>query len=130
MFDHSRDFVSAEAAPAVEIRSASASTALDPVFIVGAQRSGTTMLRLMLDQHSGLSIPFESGFIVHFHQRLQDYGDLSARANARRLLDAITQYPMIAVGRWIEDPEAILANPIRTYSDLVHAIFLTYARSH
>jgi hypothetical protein len=33
-------------------------------FIVGAPRSGTTLLRLMLDAHSQLAIPPETGFIV------------------------------------------------------------------
>lgn len=34
-----------------------------PFFIVGADRSGTTMLRLMLNQHPRLHIPRETGFI-------------------------------------------------------------------
>jgi hypothetical protein len=33
-------------------------------FIVGAGRSGTTLLRLMLDSHSQLAIPSESGFLA------------------------------------------------------------------
>jgi hypothetical protein len=32
--------------------------------IVGAPRSGTTLLRLMLDSHPGLAIPPETGFLV------------------------------------------------------------------
>ena len=31
-----------------------------PFFVVGSQRSGTTMLRLMLDSHPDLAIPFET----------------------------------------------------------------------
>ena len=34
-----------------------------PVFIVGAPRSGTTMLRLMLDAHPDVAIPPETGFV-------------------------------------------------------------------
>jgi Sulfotransferase family len=34
-----------------------------PVFVVGCPRSGTTLLRLMLDAHPDLSIPPESHFI-------------------------------------------------------------------
>lgn len=33
-------------------------------FIIGAPRSGTTLLRMMLDTHSDLSIPPETGFIL------------------------------------------------------------------
>ena len=36
-----------------------------PFFVLGAARSGTTMLRLMLNRHSRLTIPFESHFLVH-----------------------------------------------------------------
>src|ERR1700760_3637612 len=32
-------------------------------FIVGSPRSGTTLLRMMLDSHPGLAIPPETGFI-------------------------------------------------------------------
>jgi hypothetical protein len=35
----------------------------EPFFVVGCERSGTTMLRLMLNEHSRLRIPRESNFI-------------------------------------------------------------------
>src|SRR5438132_12123312 len=35
-----------------------------PFFVLGAARSGTTMLRLMLNRHSRLAIPFESHFLL------------------------------------------------------------------
>jgi len=38
-----------------------------PFFIVGSERSGTTMLRLMLNRHSRLAVPPESHFIVPIH---------------------------------------------------------------
>src|SRR5690242_21623862 len=34
-------------------------------FIVGVPRSGTTLLRLMLDSHPQLAIPPETGFLAH-----------------------------------------------------------------
>src|SRR5581483_4079891 len=34
-----------------------------PIFIVGANGSGTTLLRLMLDSHPNLAIPPETGFL-------------------------------------------------------------------
>jgi sulfotransferase family protein len=101
-----------------------------PFFVVGAQRSGTTMLRLMLNAHPGLSIPFESGFIVHFFRRLNQYGDLSRIENARRLLvDISNHWRLSERGSWIKDHAAILAEPIRSYADLVHAIFRVHARA-
>ena len=35
-------------------------------FIVGVPRSGTTLLRLMLDAHPNLAVPFETHFIANF----------------------------------------------------------------
>ena len=34
-----------------------------PVFVVGSMRSGSTMLRLMLDSHPRIAIPSETGFM-------------------------------------------------------------------
>ena len=56
----------------------------EPFFIVGVERSGTTMLRLMLNAHPNLAVPFESGFIPSVYQDLSKYGDLSVRENAAR----------------------------------------------
>lgn len=48
----------------------SAATDNTPFFILGAARSGTTMLRLMLNSHSRLAIPFESHFLVRIFREL------------------------------------------------------------
>jgi len=45
-----------------------------PFFVLGAQRSGTTMLRLMLNMHPDLLVPHESGFIKNFAERFADPG--------------------------------------------------------
>lgn len=99
-----------------------------PFFIVGAQRSGTTLLRLMLNRHPEISVPFESGFITVFYRKLDRYGDLARRENATRLLRDIAEYPLEKFGRLIKDPDAILACPVASYADLVNAIFTVDAR--
>ncbi len=43
----------------------------EPVFMVGSERSGTTLLRLMLDHHPGIAFHFEFEFAV---ERLADDG--------------------------------------------------------
>ena len=40
-----------------------AAEAADPFFVVGTDRSGTTLLRLMLNEHPRLHVPPESGFV-------------------------------------------------------------------
>jgi hypothetical protein len=46
-----------------------------PVFVLGASRSGTTMLRLMLSAHPHIGVPPESGFLVRLGWR---YGAVPA----------------------------------------------------
>jgi hypothetical protein len=111
--------------PAQAARAAEAQA--QPFFVVGAQRSGTTMLRLMLNQHPHLCVPFESGFIPVFERRLGQYGDLRDPRNAARLVRDIAAYPKVSKGELLADPEAVLGQPITGYPDLVRAIFTVYA---
>ena len=54
-----------------------------PFFVLGAARSGTTMLRLMLNRHSRLTIPFESHFLVHIFAELPSDRSLTLNEAAR-----------------------------------------------
>jgi hypothetical protein len=61
-----------------------------PVFIVGAPRSGTTLLQYMLRSHPALSLPTgESHFFVPLYHNATQYGDLSDISNVRRVLQAM-----------------------------------------
>jgi hypothetical protein len=98
-----------------------------PFFVVGAQRSGTTMLRLMLNAHSRLAVPFESVFIPKFFRRAEQYGDLGERENLARLLEDIRGERHVARGQLIPDVAAILDAAPRSYAELVTTIFSVYA---
>ncbi len=100
-----------------------------PVFLLGSQRSGTTMLRLMLNNHPSFAIPHESAFITIYYRKLQKYGDLGQVDNARRLLEDVSRHPLVKRGKLVTDPDAILSYPIRDYSGFVDAIFRAYADS-
>ena len=100
-----------------------------PVFLLGSQRSGTTMLRLMLNNHPNLAIPHETAFITIYYKKLGSYGDLADKDNARRLLADISQHPLVKRGRLIENPEAILSRPTASYREFIDAIFQAYADS-
>jgi len=61
----------------------------DPVpFLVGAPRSGTTLLRLMLDGHSALAIPPETGFLPVLGERLAE-----GPVGRAELLELVTGFP-------------------------------------
>src|SRR5215472_17733908 len=94
-----------------------------PFFVVGAQRSGTTMLRLMLNNHPRLAIPVESGFIPVFFSRLAEYGNLAEPSNTARLLKDISLHPKVVKGGLVPDVYAVLSQSVATYGELVDAIF-------
>lgn len=81
------------------------------------------MLRLMLNAHPSLAVPFESGFIPHFYYHQSDYGDLSQASNAAHMLDDIAEHPLVKKGQLIRDKKAVLSFPTGSYADLVAAIF-------
>lgn len=100
-----------------------------PIFIVGSQRSGTTMLRLMLNAHPHIAVPHESGFITPVYRKLAEFGDLADPANRRRLLEEIGRNPHVQRGQLIVDAEAVLAAPASDYRGVVDAIFSGFAAS-
>ena len=51
----------------------------DGLFLVGVPRSGTTLLRLLLDAHSAIAIPFESFVIIDFASKIGTDYDLSGK---------------------------------------------------
>lgn len=61
-----------------------------PFFIVGAPRSGTTLLQYMLRSHPRLSVPTgESHFFVPLYRNAASFGDLSELENIRAVLVAM-----------------------------------------
>jgi len=62
-----------------------------PIFIVGCPRSGTTLLRRMLDRHPALAICPETQFHALVYLRRKAFGDLSDPGNRRRLISEYLQ---------------------------------------
>ncbi len=52
-------------------RASDAPSVLRPVFIIGAQRSGTTLLRLMLNAHPAYCVPEESTFLMPLLRKIK-----------------------------------------------------------
>jgi hypothetical protein len=99
-----------------------------PVFIVGFPRSGTTLLRAMLDSHPDLAIPPESHFIPLLWSVRRRYespsgfdadGLVSDILNARRFRE--WGLPRDAVIRQVE----ALRRP--SFESVVEAVFMAYA---
>ncbi|MBM3765549.1 MAG: sulfotransferase [Acidobacteria bacterium] len=60
-----------------------------PVFVVGAPRSGTTMLRVVLDRHPQIAMwPGESAFFRRVYDRRETFGDPSDLRNREHIVNA------------------------------------------
>jgi hypothetical protein len=63
-----------------------------PVFIVGAPRSGTTLLQYILRSHPNISLPTgESHFFIPLYRNASLYGDLNLVENIKKVLSAMYQ---------------------------------------
>jgi hypothetical protein len=94
-----------------------------PVVILGVSRSGTTLLKAMLDAHSQLAIPSESYFIPQLWDRHGARPDRTAFVDDLRRLERVES--------WGVDPDAVgLRLPVRpTFSEAVQTIFTLYAEA-
>ncbi|MEO5344995.1 MAG: sulfotransferase [Magnetococcus sp. YQC-9] len=63
-----------------------------PLFVVGCDRSGTTLLTSLLEAGFGLAAPLETHFIPYFGRGLFLWGDLGGRERRRRLAEAIFDF--------------------------------------
>lgn len=57
-----------------------------PIFIVGCERSGTTMLRLILSSHKNIAIPPQTKFFKKLYKRRLFFGNLSKQKNRHKLI--------------------------------------------
>jgi hypothetical protein len=98
-------------------------TSDSPIFIVGCQRSGTTLLRNLLRSHPHLAFPEESYFIPAYYK---GYGDPRSAREARRL--AATILRLYWVRHWGMPLRPEDFSDCRTFREVVCRLFETWAR--
>ena len=82
----------------------------NPFFLIGFQRSGTTLLRLMLDSHPELAVPLDvTGLWDRYEGRLDAYGDLTRPEGRRRLVDDLLAEERIRLWKVPLEAEGVLA---------------------
>ena len=100
-----------------------------PVFVVGCPRSGTTLLRLMLDSHPSLAIPDESHFVVELYGHT---GWLAARRSPAHTLERVLDHVRFA--RWGLDPAVVRQMAAITapssYAEVMRTVFAAYAAAN
>lgn len=105
-----------------------------PIFIVGRPRSGTKLLRDLLNRHSEISIPFwESAFIPDYREKVLALGRLDNQKNLETLIDWLGNtefyreitgdqgYPQLTKELWLSS----VRQP--SYAGVVAALFQLYA---
>ena len=102
-----------------------------PVFIVGCGRSGTTLLRLMLNALPDLAIPLESQFIYHIaRRRARGFwpATLNGAADCERFVTFLERHPTMRY--WEISFEALRDRlnrlPERSHAAVFRAVFIEF----
>lgn len=61
----------------------------DPLFIIGTERSGSNLLRVILNAHSRIAVPHPPHLMHWFGELAPAYGDLADDTNLRRLVQDV-----------------------------------------
>jgi hypothetical protein len=102
-----------------------------PVFIVACDRSGTTLLRLILDRSLAIAIPTESMFLADVGARRQRYGELETDAQFDRLVGDIWRHPKVRQwGLSSPPPQRDGRTGQVAYRAAIEAPFAAYAAEH
>lgn len=102
-----------------------------PVFILGAPRSGTTFLASLLEK-TEYGAPFETHFITKYYKKLSKYSDINQYANFERLLsDILKERPVM---QWRLDIDKTQfyddLGESFTYAQMVNQLCLKVAHSN
>ena len=92
-----------------------------PLLVLGVRRSGTTLVRVMLDRSSQLAVPDESYFIPQLAHRHRDRPDRDA------FVDDLRRLPTLA--DWGVSPDLVRQRlrPGATLGEAIAAVFEVYA---
>lgn len=84
----------------------------EPVFLLSSERSGSNLLRVMLDSHSDFSAPHSPHLLKTFIPLLKNYGDLNEQGNLQELAADMLKVVNIQLRDWpfVPDVDSILKN--------------------
>lgn len=102
-----------------------------PIFVVGAPRSGTTLLRVILNRHPEIGLCDETFFFYYVARRRRAFGDLSDPARRRRLIEAyLTTRRMREMGLDLRALGDRLAIAGTSYAAFFSTLLRFYAETH
>ena len=95
-----------------------------PLFVLGVSRSGTTMLRVILDRSPGIAIPDETFFVPQLAHR---HGGV---VDPAELLEDVRRLPRLAAWEVPLEDIASRLRPGMTTGEALDAVFSAYAAKH
>ena len=101
-----------------------------PFFVVSAPRSGSTLLRLILDAHPRLAVPPPGWLFDLVYPYLYSYGDLRQPGNLLALAEDMLSTP--TVGKWpvkLGPEQLVDAAPEPSFAGLYAALHARYAEA-
>ncbi|WP_106399667.1 sulfotransferase family protein [Actinocorallia populi] len=104
-----------------------------PVIVGGCPRSGTTLLRSMLNSHPHLAVPHETAFIVPLYRKRDSFGDLADPDNRRKVAEWIVKDKKSRNERLKATPEELVEAALQsppTLGSILAACFALNARNH
>lgn len=73
---------------------------MNPIFIIGTERSGTNLLRLILNMHSSIFVPHPPHIMKYFHPIIHRYGDLNKDNNFKKLISDVCRMVELHSYQW------------------------------
>jgi len=104
-----------------------------PIFVVGYERSGTTLLQAMLGAHPHIAAPPELHYLLRIVELRDYYGDLADDGNLRRALHDTVNPPLeILAGCGFDEaaPFDAARATDRSYRALLEVVMDDFARRH
>src|SRR3546814_15664866 len=81
-----------------------------PTFLFGMERSGTTLLSMMVGSHPQIAVPLATtGMWIDFGRRLASYGHLEREEDLVRLVDDVLAHERVKLWDAALDRNLILA---------------------
>lgn len=104
-----------------------------PVFIGGCPRSGTTLLRTMLNSHPELAIPHETRILVDGYRRRTQWGDLRDPENRRQVARWVVERKVSRYRQLTDDADELVERMVAaapTLGSVLSTGFRLYADRH